>query len=64
MNVCVQVATDEATTRASEAFDYEFDGKSEFQQPALPPYPAHFAVGVIVGPSGSGPLNPKAAPVP
>ena len=51
----IQVATDEATRRASEAFDYEFDGKSEFQQPALPPYPADFSVGVLVGPSGSGP---------
>jgi hypothetical protein len=50
----IQVATDEATLRASEAFDYEFDGKSEFQQPALPPYPRDFAVAVIIGPSGSG----------
>ena len=24
------MSTDEATTRASEAFDYEFDGKSSF----------------------------------
>lgn len=50
----IQVATDEATMRASEAFDYEFDGKSVFQQPTLPPYPDDFSVAVVTGPSGSG----------
>ena len=50
----IQVATDEATTRAGEAFDYEFDGKSEFQPPTLPQIPDDFTVGLLVGPSGSG----------
>ena len=50
----IQVRTDEATTRSSEAFDYEFDGKSTFQPPTLPDVPKDFRVGVLVGPSGSG----------
>ena len=50
----ISVAIDEATTRSSEAFDYEFDGMSVFQPPAIPPIPHDFRVGLLVGPSGSG----------
>jgi GNAT superfamily N-acetyltransferase len=50
----VQVKLDQSTDRASEAFDYDFDGCSTFNVPNLPTIPADFNIGLVVGPSGSG----------
>lgn len=47
------VETDEFTTAASKAFDYEFDGKSEFFPYELPDL-GEFDIGIIAGASGSG----------
>lgn len=48
------VRKDEFTARASEAFDYEFDGKTSFTCFDKPPVPDEFSTGLIMGPSGSG----------
>lgn len=50
----IDVSLDESTERASEAFDYQFNGKSIFDIPVLPTVPDDFSIGLIVGPSGSG----------
>ena len=48
------VKKDKFTARASEAFDYEFDGRTSFKCFDKPPVPDEFSAGLIVGPSGSG----------
>lgn len=49
------VQRDQFTEYAAKAFDYEFDGTIEFQPHRLPQdIPEDFAIGAIVGPSGSG----------
>lgn len=49
------VQTDNATSLASKAFDYQFDGTSKFYQWDKPKnIPQEFNLGVIVGASGSG----------
>ena len=49
-----KVKTDEFTNYASKAFDYEFDGNSEFIGYDKPHLPEDFSIGVIHGASGSG----------
>lgn len=48
-----EVVQDAITAECANAFDYAFDGATEFVIPALD-IPAGFALGLIVGPSGSG----------
>lgn len=48
-----KVELDEATAKASEAFDFSFDGTTSFEVPAFTP-PDDFQLMLIVGPSGSG----------
>ena len=48
------VEVDEVVRHLSASFDYEFDGVSTFSPPVMPPVPAGFCIGLIVGPSGSG----------
>lgn len=48
------VAPDAITKEISEMFDYEFSGSSSFDVPQMPSTPSDFAIGLIVGPSGSG----------
>ena len=50
----VQVKTDPITDRASQAFDYPFDGMTQFDTPQPQGIPDDYKVGLIVGPSGSG----------
>ena len=49
-----RVLPDEITNDLSKAFDYTFDGETTFSVPLLPPLPALWRIGLIVGPSGSG----------
>ncbi|MBA7661580.1 hypothetical protein ES703_69600 [subsurface metagenome] len=63
----VTVNTDEITARASEAFDYPFDGMTHFDTPTIVGIPDHYKIGLIVGPSGSGKtltLNTFGTPLP
>lgn len=48
-----EVTLDEFVSKACEPFDYKFTGVTEFTVPPFAP-PADFALGLIVGPSGSG----------
>jgi ABC-type lipoprotein export system ATPase subunit/GNAT superfamily N-acetyltransferase len=48
-----QVVTDEFTEAASKAFDYKFDGRSEFFAYELPDL-GEYEIGVVVGASGTG----------
>ena len=48
------VKKDEFTERASEAFDFEFDGQTSFECFDKPPVPEKFTIGLIMVPSGSG----------
>lgn len=50
----VQVKTDKITARASEAFDFPFDGMTHFDTPTIVGIPDDYKIGLIVGPSGSG----------
>ena len=52
--VFVSVERDGFTEVASNAFDYEFTGRTEFETWAMPDIPEDFGVGVIVGDSGTG----------
>jgi len=52
--VFVSVDRDEFTETISNAFDYEFTGRSEFTTWTMPSVPSNFGVGVIVGDSGTG----------
>ena len=52
--VFVSVERDEYTKAASNAFDYPFTGRTEFETWAMPKTPDTFGVGVIVGDSGTG----------
>jgi len=52
--VSVKVQTDAITARASEAFDYPFDGMTHFDTPTIKGIPPDYKIGLIVGPSGSG----------
>lgn len=52
--VWVSVQRDEFTEFASNAFDYEFTGRTEFDRWEMPDVPKDFGVGVIVGGSGTG----------
>jgi GNAT superfamily N-acetyltransferase len=47
------VKTDSITEELSNAFDYKFDGTTEFNPPKFT-LPEDFSIGLIVGPSGSG----------
>jgi len=47
------VEQDHITADLSNAFDFEFDGVTEFEPPKFS-LPADFSIGLIVGPSGSG----------
>lgn len=49
-----EVLVDSTVKELSAAFDYEFTGKSSFSPPILPDIPSPFAIGLIVGPSGTG----------
>lgn len=57
-----QVQKDEITEVISNAFDFEFDGTTEFVPPTISPIdretyidtPEGFGIGLLVGPSGSG----------
>lgn len=49
-----EVEVDAITQEISAMFDYEFDGRSEFDAPEMPELPSKFSIGLIVGPSGSG----------
>ena len=48
------VQQDEITKSLSQAFEYAFDGVSEFTVPDMPNIGVAFNIGLIVGPSGSG----------
>lgn len=48
-----RVDQDEITAAISAAFDFAFDGETEFSPPEFTP-PASYGIGLIVGPSGSG----------
>lgn len=50
----VKVQTDPITDRASEAFDFPFDGQTTFEVPPIVNLPQSYKIGLIVGPSGSG----------
>lgn len=50
----IKVQTDAITDRASEAFDYPFDGMTHFDTPQPKGIPDDYKIGLIVGPSGSG----------
>lgn len=50
----VQVKIDAITDRASEAFDYPFEGMTQFDTPQPQGIPDNYKIGLIVGPSGSG----------
>lgn len=54
--VTCSIIPDEFTDRVSEAFDYDFDGKSTFEIPNFTNIPDkdEFNIGLIVGNSGSG----------
>lgn len=52
--ITVTVQTDAITARASEAFDYEFHGTTQFDIPQPQGIPTDYKIGLIVGPSGSG----------
>ena len=52
--VFVSVERDEFTEAAANAFDYEFNGRTEFTTWAMPTVPDTFGIGVIVGDSGTG----------
>jgi ABC-type ATPase involved in cell division/GNAT superfamily N-acetyltransferase len=47
------VCVDEIVKQVSSAFDYKFDGVSNFEIPS-PVFPQDYSIGLIVGPSGSG----------
>lgn len=55
-----QVKTDAITQELSRAFDYEFDGVTEFTPPSISvlerqsSIDSEYSIGLIVGPSGSG----------
>ena len=49
-----RIQTDEITDAASQAFDYDFDGMTTFDTPAIVGIPQNYQIGLIVGPSGSG----------
>jgi len=49
----ITVEQDSVTDELSNAFDYEFNGTSEFNPPRFD-LPKDFGIGLIVGPSGSG----------
>src|SRR5210317_1370926 len=55
-----KVQTDEITKELSRAFDYEFDGVTEFTPPQIATLDrqtsidSDYSIGLIVGPSGSG----------
>jgi ABC-type ATPase involved in cell division len=53
MKIFSEVMQDKITAELAGAFDYQFDGKSEFEIPAFE-LPENFQIGLIVGPSGSG----------
>lgn len=53
MELTSEVKTDEITARLSGAFDYKFDGKTSFDPPKII-VPEDFAIGLVVGPSGTG----------
>lgn len=48
-----QVIQDEITSELANAFDYEFNGETEFNEPIFK-IPESYQIGLIVGPSGSG----------
>lgn len=48
------VVLDEYIAKVSQAFDYTFDGVSQFQTWGKPEVPADFNIGLIVGASGTG----------
>ena len=48
------VQQDEITKSLSRAFEYSFDGVSEFTVPDMPDICGSFNIGLIVGASGSG----------
>lgn len=48
------VDLDPVTTAVAQAFDVPFDGVSRFTPHELPPVPADYGIGVIVGGSGTG----------
>ena len=48
------VDVDAAVRAVSAAFQYTFDGSSDFDEPTLPPLPGGWRLGLLVGPSGSG----------
>lgn len=50
----VHIKTDAITDRASQAFDYPFDGMTHFDTPQPQGIPDDYKIGLIVGPSGSG----------
>jgi GNAT superfamily N-acetyltransferase len=58
--VKTKVQTDEITQELSRAFDYEFDGVTEFTPPQIATLDrqasidSDYSIGLIVGPSGSG----------
>ncbi len=52
--VQIHVKTDPITDRASEAFDFPFDGITQFDIPHPQRIPDDYKIGLIVGPSGSG----------
>jgi len=54
MKKTATVVTDKITDEISKVFDYEYSGKTEFDVPKMPALPDDFAIGLIVGPSGSG----------
>ncbi len=65
--ISVEVQTDAITARASEAFDYPFDGMTQFDIPTPQGIPDDYKIGLIVGPSGSGKtllLNTFGTPTP
>lgn len=50
----IKITPDEFTAYVSEAFDYNFDGTSEFVLPDFVKPQNEFSIGLIVGSSGSG----------
>lgn len=54
MELVTTVQVDPLTKAVTNAFDFEFAGRSSFTVPRLPDLPDTWGIGLIVGPSGSG----------
>lgn len=52
--ISTTVDMDPISTELAQAFDYEWNGTTTFEPWPVPDLPAHYSLGVIAGPSGTG----------